>query len=273
MAAGQGAAPTGTQGRNASLSIEFVVKPREDLFLEGNVQRLRRVTSGDPYPCQMQKTQAFSCLFRHYAKHNGLRKEDLVFYFVDELLPDETPESVHLMPHDEIIVERRQQVAEEVDSVVASDDSPFSEQFRTLLETHVHSDVVFVVGDEGEEKRAHKAILCARSEYFLAMFSFGSGSTTSRVEIPQHSPSTFGRMLEWVYTDSVQDIGSIASQELIALLTLANEFLMNDLRLLCEKSASRKIDFDSIGKFLLLSSRFNAVELREACQLFVQDNR
>jgi hypothetical protein len=23
----------------------------------------------------MQKNQSFSCLFRHYAKHNGLRKE------------------------------------------------------------------------------------------------------------------------------------------------------------------------------------------------------
>ena len=65
----------------------------------------------------MQKTQNFSCLFRHYAKHNGLRKEgreiriklevnlslipfllDLVFSFVDELLNEQTPEVVHLMP-------------------------------------------------------------------------------------------------------------------------------------------------------------------------------
>jgi RNA:NAD 2'-phosphotransferase (TPT1/KptA family) len=46
----------------------------------------------------MQKNQAFSCLFRHYAKHNGLRREDLVFTFVDELLSDQTPEIVHLMP-------------------------------------------------------------------------------------------------------------------------------------------------------------------------------
>jgi hypothetical protein len=65
----------------------------------------------------MQKTQTFSCLFRHYAKHNGLRKEgwrlcawssaelnlmtfctDLAFYFVNELLPDQVPDSVHLRP-------------------------------------------------------------------------------------------------------------------------------------------------------------------------------
>lgn len=33
------------------------------------------VETGENYPCQMQKSQTFSCLFRHYAKHNGLRKE------------------------------------------------------------------------------------------------------------------------------------------------------------------------------------------------------
>lgn len=77
------------------------------------------VFTGEAYPCQMQKNQTFSCLFRHYAKHNGLCKDgmhdlwchllvdeadqsrssaDLVFSFVDELLPDQSPETVHLMP-------------------------------------------------------------------------------------------------------------------------------------------------------------------------------
>ena len=56
-------------------SIEFVVKPREDLYLEGSIRVLPRVQKGEGYPCQMQKNQTFSCLFRHYAKHNGLKKE------------------------------------------------------------------------------------------------------------------------------------------------------------------------------------------------------
>lgn len=56
-------------------SIEFVVKPKQDLYLDGTLRKLPRVTQGEAYPCQMQKNQNFSCLFRHYAKHNGLRKE------------------------------------------------------------------------------------------------------------------------------------------------------------------------------------------------------
>ena len=90
--------------RNTTGSIEFVVIPQEDLFLEGEKRKLYRVGKGIPYPCQMQKNQNFGCLFRHYAKHNGLQKEDLVFYFTSELSPEDTPESVHLMPLDEIWV-------------------------------------------------------------------------------------------------------------------------------------------------------------------------
>jgi hypothetical protein len=56
------------------------------------------IVVGEAYPCQMQKNQNFSCLFRHYAKHNGLKKEDLIFTFVEDLQPDQTPETVHLMP-------------------------------------------------------------------------------------------------------------------------------------------------------------------------------
>jgi hypothetical protein len=93
----------------APTSIDFIVKAREHLYLEGSCRKIRRVQQGrcgqspaivwyldqmpqvkylyfhgvliiywcvgEPYPCQMQKTQTFSCLFRHYAKHNGLRKE------------------------------------------------------------------------------------------------------------------------------------------------------------------------------------------------------
>ncbi len=62
---------------------------------------------GEMYPCQMQKTQTFSCLFRHYAKHNGLDKDTLVFSFLDELQPDQLPDAVHLLQGDEIYVSHR----------------------------------------------------------------------------------------------------------------------------------------------------------------------
>lgn len=94
-----------TTAQRQSNSIEFIVKPREDLYLEGSVRTLPRVSKGkwtyycfilfylittlnsflgEPYPCQMQKNQTFSCLFRHYAKHNGLKKEGRVRFKYDK---------------------------------------------------------------------------------------------------------------------------------------------------------------------------------------------
>lgn len=46
-------------GNGGSNSIEFIVKPTEDLYLEGSMKRLLRVPEGQEYPCQMQKDQSF----------------------------------------------------------------------------------------------------------------------------------------------------------------------------------------------------------------------
>ena len=115
-------------------NIEFVVVSAEDLFLfsSGEHDNMRRVTGGTSYPCQMQRTQHFSCLFRHYAKHNGLDKESLVFYFLNQLLPEDTPESIHLLPNDQIRVQHikkndaAQQQEPEVESKAAAASSDVS---------------------------------------------------------------------------------------------------------------------------------------------------
>ena len=81
-----------------SNSVQFVIKAKENLFLGGTLRKICRVKIDEEYQCQMNKAQSFDSLFRHYAKRKGLRKEDLSFYFTNELLPDHTPESVNMMP-------------------------------------------------------------------------------------------------------------------------------------------------------------------------------
>jgi len=49
----------GNGGNGNNNSIEFIVKPTEDLYLEGSRKSLLRVTEGQEYPCQMQKDQSF----------------------------------------------------------------------------------------------------------------------------------------------------------------------------------------------------------------------
>lgn len=256
-------------------NIEFVVKPRESLFLEGSIRSLPRVTRDDAYPCQMHKQQAFSCLFRHYAKHNGLKKDDLVFYFVDELKPDETPESVHLMPQDEIWVERRKHdVEEDTDKI---ETGIVFDQFRILLPdgelAGENSDVRFMIAEGNRELLAHKAILSARSEYFRAMFKRSTWEAKDdHIVIRDHAYETFARMIEYIYTNTIRDIESVSANDIMDLLTLANEYVLAELRVFCEQRAARCLNFDNIGKFYLLSHTHNATNLRAACQRYVADN-
>ena len=56
---------TGSNGNGSSNSIEFIVKPTEDLYLEGAMKRLLRVTEGQEYPCQMQKDQSFRYVLQY----------------------------------------------------------------------------------------------------------------------------------------------------------------------------------------------------------------
>lgn len=255
----------------ARTSVEFVVKPKEDLYLDGSLRRLPRVTKGEPYPCQMQKNQNFSCLFRHYAKHNGLRKEDLIFTFVEELQPDQTPETVHLMPQDEIFVEHRKSESEVKPLPMENN---YSQDFYKLLETGMHSDIKFILDLGDTTLLAHKAILSARSEYFEAMFRVGGMSESSRSEMKiNHDASSFRRMLEFIYTNDVKDIDICSPNEAIELLVMANEYLLEDLRQLCETRVVTMITTDNIGKLLLLSAGHNASALRDACAEFVQENK
>jgi hypothetical protein len=127
----------------SSEQVEFTVKPEEDLILEGTERTITRVHAGTPYSCLMLKTQRFSSLFRHYAKHHGLRKDDLAFYFTEELQNEDTPESVFLQKNDEIVVRKRRKP---VAPPPVCPDSIYFRQMRALLDDTEHKDVTFVVG-------------------------------------------------------------------------------------------------------------------------------
>lgn len=89
----------------------------------------------------------------------------------------------------------------------------------------------------------------------------------------QHDSVSFKRMLEYLYTNYVKDIETCNSEDVISLLMMANEYLLEDLRILCEKRASKMIDVDNVSKLFLLSAGHNASVLREACGVFVEQNK
>ena len=100
--------------------------------------------------------------------------------------------------------------------------SAYSDQFLSLLETGVHSDLTFIVGEDKVEIPAHRAILSARSQYFQAMLrEEGMLESLEGVVRTMHEPGEFRRMLEFIYTNTVRGVDTLPSQDVIALIMLS----------------------------------------------------
>lgn len=166
----------------------------------------------------------------------------------------------------------RRHIADSTDTS-EHDNEAYFRQFHDLIDRGMHSDVKFLVGPEKEAVAVHKAILSARSEYFKAMFREGglSESMKDSIEIPSQDKATFCRAMEYIYTNNVHDLRQCSSDEMISLLELSCEYCLADLQLLCEKAASKMINFENLGRFMLLSS--SCGPLLAYCNEFVRKNK
>jgi len=258
--------------RRPEENVEFTVKADEDLILEGTERCIIRVRANALYSCLMLKNQRFSSLFRHYAKHHGLKKEDLAYYFTEELQNDDTPETVYLQRNDEIIVRRRRPPKPPEPEICPV--SKYFEHMSMLIHDIEHMDVTLLVGPEGIELQAHKAILVARSDCFRATFRKGGmkESEIGVLRMEQHDVPTVSRMLEFLYTNRIQQLASCSSEELMSLLIVAEEKLLPELKALCEHEASKLISVENCAKMLCTAESYNAPQLKEACISFILDN-
>lgn len=267
--------------------------------MTGSENTIRRVTAETNYSCLMLKTQRFSSLFRHYAKYHGLRKDDLEYYFVNPLENEDTPESVQLQRGDTIMVRKRRK-AEPPEA--AADDDEFFKDMRDLLVDEEHMDAIFMVPapdstdaddiDEGEatnffEIRAHKCVLTARTDYFKALFRKNAASSdgkTSRKAFKeaeeariQVDPTFTGEhiryMLEFIYTNRIQKIRSISTDDLLCILHLSDKWLLRDLKRLVEHELIRHhMTVNTVARMYGATEDFNAQRLSRACIEFIMAN-
>ena len=205
-------------------NIVFDVVATDDLFLVGSCKTIKRVSQDNRYPVQMLKTQSFGSLFRHYAKYHGLCKDDLIFSFVNELGPEDTPESVHIMRADEVYVKSRSNSS---DQTISHCHCMLGTSMRQLMNSEEHSDVKLVIGSGGEELSAHRAILAARSEFFAATFRTRNGSEMQeavsgivRLYDQRLDIMLLGR--EFLYTRKVESCSDLDGDTLLTMIRAAD---------------------------------------------------
>lgn len=245
----------------------------------------------------MLKSQRFSSLFRHYAKYHGLRKDDLEYYFVNPLENEDTPESVQLQRGDTIMV-RKKRKPEPPEP--ASNDEELFKDMRELLDDEEHMDARFLVHPEGSEDatnkestddvieiRAHKAVLTARGEYFKALFRKGvttsdgvnSGvsfreSMEGTIEVdPVFTPQHIRYTLEFVYSNRINSIKSISTDDLLMLLSLSDKWCLRDLKRLVEHELIRNhMEVATVARMYCATEDYNAHRLSKACIDFIMAN-
>ncbi|PNH02323.1 Kelch-like protein 38 [Tetrabaena socialis] len=98
---------------------------------------------------------------------------------------------------------------------------------RALLDRQPHgtADVTIVVG--GRAFPVHRAVLCARSDYFQQRLGGGfADGSEQQLSLPEADPDVFEVVLRFVYTDDADDIPAAQAQ---AVAELADRLLLPEL--------------------------------------------
>ncbi|KAL6069919.1 zinc finger and BTB [Balamuthia mandrillaris] len=102
---------------------------------------------------------------------------------------------------------------------------------KNLLADPRFTDVTLVVEDENKRIPAHKALLCARSSHFKAMFTSGmKESAISEIIISEVRSSVFTELVHFLYTGKAD----INEDNVVELLMAANLYTMLSLQECCE---------------------------------------
>lgn len=122
--------------------------------------------------------------------------------------------------------------------------------FANLLQNEDFSDVT-IISSEGDEFKAHKSILSARSEVFAGMFRCNlSEATTNRVPIDDVDAETMRELLSFIYS-AKETPKNLAAK----LLPIADRYALMDLKTICEQHLMEAISHDTACDILLLAKR------------------
>jgi hypothetical protein len=123
------------------------------------------------------------------------------------------------------------------------------------------SDVKLVLGDK--EISAHKAILCANSEYFRLMLTGGmKESQMERIQIRDEVPfEAFVATLQFIYTDIIDVDVNLA----LDVLPLASEYNLQRLKQKCEGIIEKQVDILSVAYVWQVARFYSATRLESFC--------
>jgi len=127
-------------------------------------------------------------------------------------------------------------------------------------------------GTEYQEVHVHKWLLRCRCEKLNALFhSSMKESKLGYLIIHNHAFPIFGAFLEYLYTDQLSSTLT-TEEELIALLILADEYLVSGLKRICEIKLMENINMDNVIRLFDVCNLYQTKGLKHRCAVFFTEN-
>ncbi|XP_043479830.1 speckle-type POZ protein-like [Leptopilina heterotoma] len=139
---------------------------------------------------------------------------------------------------------------------------------KSLLHDEDLKDVVFKIEDE--EFTAHKIILASRSSVFAAMFKNKmTEELTSIVEIDDIRSSIFQQMLNFIYTDQVENLEESA----LELIDVAEKYQLENLKSMCINSLHDNLSLTTVSKTLEVADLYSIENLKNECFYLISERK
>lgn len=201
----------------------------------------------------------FQIVMEKYCAMYRIQQEDVEFLLDSNLIhPWDTPTALKIQQASIIKVRLKPKVS-----------STYVNSMRTLLCDDRFTDVRLKVAPN-HVFPAHKAILCARCPKFRGMFSAHGMKESKEYEVTlETKPDVFASLLEYIYCDSISDL---TPQLALDLFPLADEYLLDDLKEICERELLKTISVDNVAALFCAADQYQAKTLRHFCLNFIAVN-
>lgn len=116
---------------------------------------------------------------------------------------------------------------------------------------------------------AHKAILCARSQYFNMMLTGGLSESQSNVVAIDSDPVVFEQIIKFCYLDDVEELDP---NTIISLLASANLYGLERLVGIVANAIGYSLDLENVTSILTIAIHYSIKPLAKACYFYLLSN-